>query len=74
MKNVHRQRGACMIYFDILLVAIACITMPFIVAVMLDIFMRNEKVRFSLRRTSVWYIAMFALSFIPSVLLVTQNV
>lgn len=43
MKNVHRQRGACMIYFDILLVAIACITMPFIVAVMLDIFYAERK-------------------------------
>ncbi len=75
MKNVHKQRGACMIYFDILLVAIACVTMPFIVAVMLDIFYaERKKVGFSLRRTSVWYIAMFALSFIPSVLLVTQNV
>lgn len=43
MKNVHKQRGACMIYFDILLVAIACVTMPFIVAVMLDIFYAERK-------------------------------
>lgn len=75
MKNVYKQRGACMIYFDILLVAIACVTMPFIVAVMLDIFYaERKKVRFSLRRTSLWYMAMFTLSFIPSVLLITQNV
>ncbi len=75
MKNVHKQRGACMIYFDILLVAIACVTMPFIVAVMLDIFYaERKKVRFSLRRTSLWYVSMFALSFIPSVLLITQKV
>lgn len=32
-----------MIYFDILLVAIACVTMPFIVAVMLDIFYAERK-------------------------------
>ncbi|GLC90482.1 hypothetical protein [Lysinibacillus piscis] len=61
-------------YFDIVLVAIACVTTPLIVAVIVDIFYAEKrKVRFSLRRASVWYVGMFALSFIPSVLLLTQN-
>ncbi|MGE6516079.1 hypothetical protein [Lysinibacillus sphaericus] len=64
-----------MIYFDIILIAIACVSTPLIVAVMLDIFYAEKKqVRFSLRRTSLWYVSVFALSFIPPVLLVMQNV
>ncbi|AHN23375.1 hypothetical protein FCT18_10125 [Lysinibacillus sphaericus] len=62
-----------MIFFDFILIAISCISIPLIVAVMLDIFYaERKKVRFSLRRTSVWYMCVFALSFIPAVLLVTQ--
>lgn len=73
--NVYEQRGAFMVYFDILLVAIACVSTPLIVAIILDIFYAEKKqVRFSLRRTSVWYLCMFVLSFIPTVLLMTHNV
>ena len=71
--NVHEQRGAFMFSLNILLVAIACITIPlFVASIMLDIFYAEKKqVRFSLRRTSMWYSCMFALSFIPSVLYMT---
>jgi len=71
--NVHEQRGAFMFGLNILLVAFACVTIPLVVAsVMLDIFYAEKKqVRFSLRRTSMWYSCMFALSFIPSVLYMT---
>jgi len=73
--NVYEQRGAFMVYFDILLVAIACVSTPLIVAIILDIFYAEKKqVRFSLRRTSVWYLCMFVLSFIPTILLMTHNV
>ncbi|MFJ5792471.1 MULTISPECIES: hypothetical protein [unclassified Lysinibacillus] len=62
-----------MIFFDLILIVVSCISIPLIVAIMLDIFYaEHKKVRFSLRRTSVWYMFVFALSFIPSVLLVTQ--
>ncbi|MCL1697869.1 MULTISPECIES: hypothetical protein [unclassified Lysinibacillus] len=58
---------------NILLVAIACITIPlFVASIMVDIFYAEKKqVRFSLRRTSMWYSCMFAVSFIPSVLYMT---
>lgn len=73
--NVYEQRGAFMVYFDILLVAIACVSTPLIVAIILDIFYAEKKqVRFSLRRTSVWYLCMFVLSFTPTILLMTHNV
>ncbi|MDM5250376.1 MULTISPECIES: hypothetical protein [unclassified Lysinibacillus] len=60
---------------DILLVAIACVTIPLVVAsVMLDIFYAEKKqVRFSLRRTSMWYLSMFSISFIPAALVLTLN-
>jgi len=73
--NVHEQRGAFMFSLKILLVAIACVTIPLVVAaIMIDIFYAEKKqVRFSLRRTSMWYASMFALSFIPAVLVMTLN-
>lgn len=60
---------------DMLLVAIACVTIPLVVAsVMLDIFYAEKKqVRFSLRRTSLWYVSMFTVSFVPAVLVMTIN-
>ncbi len=41
--NVYEQRGAFMVYFDILLVAIACVSTPLIVAIILDIFYAEKK-------------------------------
>ncbi|MGE7691900.1 hypothetical protein ACQKMI_22205 [Lysinibacillus sp. NPDC097214] len=64
-----------MFSLKILLVAIACVTIPLVVAaIMIDIFYAEKKqVRFSLRRTSMWYVSMFTVSFIPAVLVMTLN-
>lgn len=64
-----------MFSLKILLVAIACVTIPLVVAaIMIDIFYAEKKqVRFSLRRTSMWYASMFTVSFIPAVLVMTLN-
>lgn len=61
-------------FMDVCLIAISCASIPLVVAIMLDIFYAEKKqTRFSLRRTSLWYMLVFAISFMPSVLLVTQN-
>ncbi|KOO47980.1 hypothetical protein [Viridibacillus arvi] len=61
-------------FTDVILIAIACMSIPLVVAIFTDIFYAQKKQRqFSLRRMSLWYILFFGISFIPSIFLVIPN-
>ncbi|WP_397540039.1 hypothetical protein [Rummeliibacillus pycnus] len=60
-------------YTDIILIAVACMSIPLICAIFFDAFYAEKKSKsFSLKRVSFWYALFFAVSFIPSVLFLAQ--
>ncbi|HWI49656.1 MAG TPA: hypothetical protein VNU45_15700 [Rummeliibacillus sp.] len=60
-------------YTDIILIAAACMSIPLVCAIFFDAFYAEKKSKsFSLKRVSVWYALLFAVSFIPSVLFLAQ--
>ncbi|MFJ8263784.1 hypothetical protein ACIQ4I_17905 [Rummeliibacillus sp. NPDC094406] len=60
-------------YTDIILIAVACMSIPLICAIFFDAFYAEKKSKsFSLKRVSIWYALFFAVSFIPSVLFLAQ--
>ena len=60
-------------YTDIILIAAACMSIPLVCAIFFDAFYAEKKnIPFSLKRVSLWYALLFAVSFIPSVLLITR--
>lgn len=67
-------KGGCqMNYTDILLVAIACMSIPMVCAIFFDAFYAEKKRRsFSLKRVSCWYALFFALSFVPTVIFIVK--
>lgn len=60
-------------YTDILLIAIACMSIPMVCAIFFDAFYAEKKrIHFSLRRVSCWYALFFTLSFVPAVIFIAQ--
>ncbi len=58
---------------DIILIAIACMTIPMVCAIFFDAFYAEKKSKpFSMKRVTGWYALFFVLSFVPSVLFIAQ--
>ncbi|MGG0657290.1 hypothetical protein [Rummeliibacillus pycnus] len=59
-------------YTDIILIAVACMSIPLVCAIFFDAFYAEKKSKtFSLKRVSCWYALFFALSFVPSLMFIS---